>query len=87
MQVMFINMHNIYIYIYTYTFKPKYRNWYSGEPNGGSSSNCVTMWPLTYVGFWNDEPCTSSYGYLCSKCGVDGSCIQVNSVVCACMNE
>ncbi|CAM9984519.1 unnamed protein product, partial [Heterosigma akashiwo] len=40
-----------------------YTNWNSGEPNDwGFSEDCVEM---TSSGGWNDQPCSSTQGYVC----------------------
>jgi hypothetical protein len=41
-----------------------YRNWSPGEPNGGSSENCMMMW---VGGAWNDLNCTWTLPFICEK--------------------
>lgn len=36
--------------------------WSSGEPNGGTSENCVQMTP---TGYWNDLSCTEARAFVC----------------------
>ena len=42
-----------------------YANWNSGEPNGGTSENCVIIGSSN--GVWVDVPCTLSYWTMCEK--------------------
>ena len=41
-----------------------YTNWNSGEPNGGTSSNCVQMYGN---GYWDDFTCTNNLWAMCEK--------------------
>ena len=40
-----------------------YTNWLGGEPNGGSSEDCVHIWGAQ-AGRWNDRVCTAPTAYL-----------------------
>jgi hypothetical protein len=43
-----------------------FSNWGSGEPNGGTSENCLDF---DYYGIWNDIPCTQNYerAFICAS--------------------
>jgi Lectin C-type domain len=42
-----------------------YKNWNSGEPNGGTNENCILMDAPS--GKWIDISCSNSYWTLCEK--------------------
>ena len=46
-----------------------YTNWISGEPNGGTTENCLTIYGSTSNASngWNDAPCGNGYPYICEK--------------------
>ena len=41
-----------------------YSNWHPGQPNGGTSQNCMVLWKLTQFD-WHDVPSTHRSGYIC----------------------
>ncbi len=43
-----------------------YTNWHAGEPNGGVSESCTQLG--RYADYsWNDEPCGSSFYFVCEE--------------------
>jgi hypothetical protein len=49
-----------------------FTKWAPGEPNGGTSENCVHMYP---DGNWNDLPCDRTVAFVCS--GACAGCVHI----------
>ena len=54
------------IYSWTDGSNYDYNNWYSGEPNGGSTENCIEI-SSGLNQQWNDVPCTNNLYFLCNS--------------------
>jgi len=51
------------VFVWSDSSPVDYVNWYSGQPNQGTSANCTVMYHGE--GQWGDAPCTLSYGFVC----------------------
>ena len=55
----------LYYLIIFYSSPLSYSAWNPGEPNGGTGSNCLTLYKG--VERWDDVPCHAKYGYICER--------------------
>lgn len=54
-------------WIYSSDIQPvQVKDFHSGEPNGGTSANCVALWK-NFHGYWADEDCHQHYNFICEK--------------------
>lgn len=43
-----------------------YTKWFVGEPNGGTTENCLSVNTRGGQGYaWNDAPCTEEHHFIC----------------------
>lgn len=58
----------MYIWEGDQTVAKNYTNWYSGEPNDhAGNEDCIGIYNGILAGYWNDDYCDFTKGYICEK--------------------